>query len=65
MGEFQDVIHRLGQISVETGIRTERYRVLQILQNLPAEFNNNDRVVRAVAVATKRILEEEFAEETK
>lgn len=65
MGEFQDVIHRLGQVSVETGIRTERYRVLQILQNIPAEFNNNDRVVRAVAVATKRILEEEFAEETK
>lgn len=64
MGEFQDVIHRLGQVSVETGIRTERYRVLQILNNLPAEFNHNDRVVRAVAVATRRILEEEFAEET-
>jgi len=65
MGEFQDVIHRLGRVSVETGIRTERYRVLQILQDLPAEFNHNDRVVRAVAVATKRILEEELGEEEK
>lgn len=63
MGEFQDVIHRLGQVSVETGIRTERYRILKILQDLPEEFSNNDRVVRAVAVATKRILEDEFAEE--
>jgi|DEB0MinimDraft_10_1074344.scaffolds.fasta_scaffold321668_2 hypothetical protein len=65
MGEFQDVIHRLGQVSVETGIRSERYRILKILQDLPQEFSNNDRVVRAVAVATKRILEEEFGEEEK
>jgi hypothetical protein len=63
MGDFQDVIHRLGQVSVETGIRTERYRILKILQDLPEEFSNNDRVVRAVAVATKRILEDEVAEE--
>lgn len=62
MSDFQDVIHRLGKVSVETGIRTERYRVLKILQDIPAEFNNNDRVVRAVAVACKRILEEEFEE---
>lgn len=62
MSDFQDVIHRLGKVSVETGIRTERYRVLKILQDIPAEFNNNDRVVRAVAVARKRILEEEFEE---
>lgn len=64
MSDFQDVIHRLGKVSVETGIRSERYRVLKILQDIPAEFNNNDRVVRAVAVACKRILEEELAEET-
>lgn len=63
MSDFQDVIHRLGKVSVETGIRTERYRILRILQDIPAEFNNNDRVVRAVAVACKRILEEELAEE--
>ena len=63
MGEFQDVIHRLGQVSVETGIRTERYRVLQILNDLPKEFKNNDHVVRAIAVATKRILDWEDVEE--
>lgn len=63
MSDFQDVIHRLGKVSVETGIRSERYRILKILQDIPAEFNNNDRVVRAVAVACKRILEEDFAEE--
>lgn len=63
MSDFQDVIHRLGKVSVETGIRSERYRILKILQDIPAEFNNNDRVVRAVAVASKRILEEDFAEE--
>ena len=65
MSDFQDVIHRLGKVSVETGIRSERYRVLKILQDIPAEFNNNDRVVRAVAVACKRILEEELADEKK
>ena len=63
MSDFQDVIHRLGKVSVETGIRTERYRILRILQDIPAEFNNNDRVVRAVAVGCKRIVEEELAEE--
>jgi hypothetical protein len=62
VSDFQDVIHRLGKVSVETGIRTERYRVLQILNDLPKEFNNNDHVVRAIAVATKRILDWEDAE---
>jgi hypothetical protein len=36
---------------------------LQILNDLPKEFNNNDHVVRAIAVATKRILDWEDAEE--
>lgn len=61
MSDFQDVIHRMGKISVETGIRTERYRVLKILNDLTEEFDMDDTTARYVAVAIKRILEEDNA----
>lgn len=61
MSDFQDVIHRMGKISVETGIRTERYRVLKILNDLTEEFDMDDTTARYVAVAIKRILEENNA----
>lgn len=61
MSDFQDVIHRMGKISVDTGIRTERYRVLKILNDLTEEFDMDDTTARYVAVAIKRILEEDDA----
>lgn len=43
----------------ERGIRSEQERVVEILQALPQEFSRKDEVERLVAVAIRRIRNED------
>ena len=61
MSDINDLIARSGQISFESGINSERRRVIKILEGLPAEFSHNGYAIRTVRTAIKRIQEEASA----
>lgn len=57
MSDINDLIARSGQISYESGINSERRRIIKILEALPAEFSHNGYAIRTVRTAIKRIEE--------
>ena len=57
MSDINDLIARSGQISYESGISSERRRIIKILEGLPAEFSHNGYAIRTVRTAIKRIEE--------
>jgi hypothetical protein len=65
MSDINDLIARSGQISYETGVNSERRRIIKILEGLPAEFSHNGYTIRTVRTAIKRIEEAPSANTSK
>lgn len=65
MSDINDLIARSGQISYETGVNSERRRIIKILEGLPAEFSHNGYSIRTVRTAIKRIEETPSANTSK
>ena len=58
MSSINDLIHTNSQLAARIGVRTERYRVIKILNDLTREFDMDETTVRFLKVALKRISEE-------
>jgi len=62
MSSINDLIHTNSQLAARIGVRTERYRVIKILNDLTREFDMDEATVRFLKVALKRISEESSEE---
>lgn len=62
MSSINDLIHTNSQLAAQIGVRTERYRVIKILNDLTHEFDMDETTIRFLKVALIRISEESSEE---